>query len=232
MFIEIKNARKSYGKGEAQINALDGIDISLEEGNIYAILGPSGSGKSTLLNILGGIDLPDSGTVMVDGTELTKLSKKQMCEYRRKSVGFVFQFYNLIPDLTVRENVQSVRDISDSPFDIDEMLEALGIKENASRFPRELSGGQQQRGSIARALVKNPKILLCDELTGALDSESSKIVLQFLDKIHKEYGTTVVIVTHNEAISQMADVVIRIQDGNVKKVFVVSSRSKGYASFY
>lgn len=218
MFIEIKNARKSYGKGEAQVNALDGIYISLEEGNIYAILGPSGSGKSTLLNILGGIDLPDSGTVMVDGTELTKLSKKQMCEYRRKSVGFVFQFYNLIPDLTVRENVQSVRDISDSPFDIDEMLEALGIKENASRFPRELSGGQQQRGSIARALVKNPKILLCDELTGALDSESSKMVLQFLDKIHKEYGTTVVIVTHNEAISQMADVVIRIQDGNVKKV--------------
>ena len=218
MFIEIKNARKSYGKGEAQVNALDGIDISLEEGNIYAILGPSGSGKSTLLNILGGIDLPDSGTVMVDGTELTKLSKKQMCEYRRKSVGFVFQFYNLIPDLTVRENVQSVRDISDSPFDIDEMLEALGIKENASRFPRELSGGQQQRGSIARALVKNPKILLCDELTGALDSESSKMVLQFLDKIHKEYGTTVVIVTHTEAISQMADVVIRIQDGNVKKV--------------
>ena len=218
MFIEIKNARKSYGKGEAQVNALDGIDISLEEGNIYAILGPSGSGKSTLLNILGGIDLSDSGTVMVDGTELTKLSKKQMCEYRRKSVGFVFQFYNLIPDLTVRENVQSVRDISDSPFDIDEMLEALGIKENASRFPRELSGGQQQRGSIARALVKNPKILLCDELTGALDSESSKMVLQFLDKIHKEYGTTVVIVTHNEAISQMADVVIRIQDGNVKKV--------------
>ena len=218
MFIEIKNARKSYGKGEAQVNALDGIDISLEEGNIYAILGPSGSGKSTLLNILGGIDLPDSGTVMVDGTELTKLSKKQMGEYRRKSVGFVFQFYNLIPDLTVRENVQSVRDISDSPFDIDEMLEALGIKENASRFPRELSGGQQQRGSIARALVKNPKILLCDELTGALDSESSKMVLQFLDKIHKEYGTTVVIVTHNEAISQMADVVIRIQDGNVKKV--------------
>ena len=218
MFIEIKNARKSYGKGEAQVNALDGIDISLEEGNIYAILGPSGSGKSTLLNILGGIDLPDSGTVMVDGTELTKLSKKQMCEYRRKSVGFVFQFYNLIPDLTIRENVQSVRDISDSPFDIDEMLEALGIKENASRFPRELSGGQQQRGSIARALVKNPKILLCDELTGALDSESSKMVLQFLDKIHKEYGTTVVIVTHNEAISQMADVVIRIQDGNVKKV--------------
>lgn len=218
MFIEIKNARKSYGKGEAQVNALDGIDISLEEGNIYAILGPSGSGKSTLLNILGGIDLPDSGTVMVDGTELTKLSKKQMCEYRRKSVGFVFQFYNLIPDLTVRENVQSVRDISDSPFDIDEMLEALGIKENASRFPRELSGGQQQRASIARALVKNPKILLCDELTGALDSKSSKMVLQFLDKIHKEYGTTIVIVTHNEAISQMADVVIRIQDGNVKKV--------------
>lgn len=218
MFIEIKNARKSYGKGEAQVNALDGIDISLEEGNIYAILGPSGSGKSTLLNILGGIDLPDSGTVMVDGTELTKLSKKQMCEYRRKYVGFVFQFYNLIPDLTVRENVQSVRDISDSPFDIDEMLEALGIKENASRFPRELSGGQQQRASIARALVKNPKILLCDELTGALDSKSSKMVLQFLDKIHKEYGTTVVIVTHNEAISQMADVVIRIQDGKVKKV--------------
>lgn len=218
MFIEIKNARKSYGKGEAEVKALDGINLSLEKGRIYAILGPSGSGKSTLLNMLGGLDVLDSGTITVDGTELTNLSKKQMCEYRRKSVGFVFQFYNLIPDLTVRENVQSVSDISDNPFDIDEMLEALGIKENTSRFPRELSGGQQQRTAIARALVKNPKILLCDELTGALDSKSSRMVLQFLEKIHERYGTTVIIITHNEAISKMANVIIRIQDGNVKSI--------------
>jgi len=218
MFIEIKNAKKSYGKGEAQVNAMDGIDLSLEKGKIYAILGPSGSGKSTLLNMLGGLDDIDSGTITVDGTELTNLSKKQMCEYRRKSVGFVFQFYNLIPDLTVRENVQSVRDISDDPFDIDEMLESLGIKDYASRFPRELSGGQQQRVAIARALVKNPKILLCDELTGALDSKSSRMVLGFLEKIHEKYATTIIIVTHNEAISQMADIVIRVQDGNIRSV--------------
>jgi putative ABC transport system ATP-binding protein len=218
MFIEIKNAKKSYGKGEAQVNAMDGIDLSLEKGKIYTILGPSGSGKSTLLNMLGGLDDIDSGTITVDGTELTKLSKKQMCDYRRKSVGFVFQFYNLIPDLTVRENVQSVKDISDDPFDIDEMLESLGIKDYAGRFPRELSGGQQQRVAIARALVKNPKILLCDELTGALDSKSSRMVLEFLEKIHAKYGTTIIIVTHNEAISKMTDVVIRVQDGNIKSV--------------
>lgn len=218
MFIEIKNAKKSYGKGEAQVNAMDGIDLSLEKGKIYTILGPSGSGKSTLLNMLGGLDDIDSGTITVDGTELTKLSKKQMCDYRRKSVGFVFQFYNLIPDLTVRENVQSVKDISDDPFDIDEMLESLGIKDYGGRFPRELSGGQQQRVAIARALVKNPKILLCDELTGALDSKSSRMVLEFLEKIHAKYGTTIIIVTHNEAISKMTDVVIRVQDGNIKSV--------------
>ena len=218
MFIEIKNAKKSYGKGEAQVNAMDGINLSLEKGKIYAILGPSGSGKSTILNMLGGLDNIDSGTITVDGTELTKLSKKQMCEYRRKSVGFVFQFYNLIPDLTVRENVQSVKDISDDPFDIDEMLEALGIKDYAGRFPRELSGGQQQRVAIARALVKYPKILLCDELTGALDSKSSRMVLGFLEKIHEKYATTIIIVTHNEAISQMTDVIIRVQDGNIRSV--------------
>lgn len=218
MFIEIKNAKKSYGKGEAQVNAMDGINLSLEKGKIYAILGPSGSGKSTILNMLGGLDNIDSGTITVDGTELTKLSKKQMCEYRRKSVGFVFQFYNLIPDLTVRENVQSVKDISDDSFDIDEMLEALGIKDYAGRFPRELSGGQQQRVAIARALVKNPKILLCDELTGALDSKSSRMVLGFLEKIHEKYATTIIIVTHNEAISQMTDVIIRVQDGNIRSV--------------
>ena len=226
MFIEIKNAKKSYGKGEAQVNAMDGIDLSLEKGKIYTILGPSGSGKSTLLNMLGGIDNIDSGTMEVDGTDLTKLSKKQMCDYRRRSVGFVFQSYNLIPDLTVRENVQSVKDIAEDPFDIDEMLDALGIKELAGRFPRELSGGQQQRVAIARALVKNPKILLCDELTGALDSKSSRMVLEFLEKIHEKYATTVIIVTHNEAIAAMADIVIRIQDGNVKSVTENENRIK------
>ncbi len=218
MFIEVKNAVRYYGQDELRVHALNSIDLSLDKGKIYVILGPSGSGKSTLLNMLGGLDRLDSGKITVDGTELTGLSKKETTEYRRKSVGFVFQFYNLIPDLTVKENVEAVRDISDKPFEIDDMLDALGIKEYADRFPRELSGGQQQRVAIARALVKNPKILLCDELTGALDTKSSRMVLEFVEKIHEKYGTTIIIVTHNEGIAEMSDTIIRIHDGKIDSV--------------
>ena len=166
--------------------------------------------------MLGGLDQLESGSISVDGTDLTALSKKQLCDYRRDSVGFVFQFYNLIPDLTIRENIQAVSNISKDPLDIDEMLTSLGIDKYRDRFPKELSGGQQQRAAIARALVKNPKILLCDEPTGALDTKSSRMVLEFLEKIHDRYGTTVMIVTHNEGISEMSDTIIRLRDGRIE----------------
>lgn len=217
-YVQFRNVKKVYKTGEVEIHALKDVSFNIDKGEFCVIVGASGAGKTTILNILGGMDTLSEGSAVIDGTELAFLRKRQLTAYRRYDVGFVFQFYNLIPDLTVRENVQSVRDISDDPFDIDEMLESLGIKDYASRFPRELSGGQQQRVAIARALVKNPKILLCDELTGALDSKSSRMVLGFLEKIHEKYATTIIIVTHNEAISQMADIVIRVQDGNIRSV--------------
>jgi len=218
MFIEIKGAKKQYGTGEAAVFALDGVDFSLEKGKICVILGPSGSGKSTLLNMIGGLDSLDSGEITVDGKKITGLSKKALTSYRKQSVGFIFQFYNLIPDLTVEENVQVVAEIAEKPLDMDEILSALDIEKYRFRFPRELSGGQQQRVAIARAMVKNPKLLLCDELTGALDTKSSRSVLRFIEKINREYGTTTLIITHNEAIAEMSDVVVRIKDGRVDSV--------------
>ena len=215
MFIEVRNAVKQYGSGENLIRAMDGVDFSAEQGEITVILGPSGSGKSTLLNMLGGIDTPDSGVIRIGETELTSQGKSGLSEYRRKHVGFVFQSYNLIPDLTVRENVEVVADISKEPLSIDDLLEVLNLTKHKHKFPRELSGGQQQRCAIARALVKNPQILLCDELTGALDSKSSRDVLTMLEKINLEYKTTIVIITHNEGISGMADRIIRIHDGKI-----------------
>lgn len=215
MFIEIRDARKHYGEGETLVNALDGVSLSLDEGKIYVILGPSGSGKSTLLNMIGGLDSLDSGDITVSGRDISKANKKCMAEYRREDVGFVFQFYNLIPDLTVRENIEVVADISKNPMNIDEVMEALDISKYRTRFPKELSGGQQQRVAIARALIKNPKMLLCDELTGALDSKSSRSVLRFIGKVNEKFGTTIIIITHNEAIADMADTVIRIKDGQV-----------------
>lgn len=215
MFIEIRDARKHYGEGETLVNALDGVSLSLDEGKIYVILGPSGSGKSTLLNMIGGLDSLDSGDITVSGRDISKADKKRMAEYRREDVGFVFQFYNLIPDLTVRENIEVVADISKNPMNIEEVMEALDISKYRTRFPKELSGGQQQRVAIARALIKNPKILLCDELTGALDSKSSRSVLRFIGKVNEKFGTTIIIITHNEAIADMADTVIRIKDGQV-----------------
>ena len=218
MFIEIKGAKKQYGTGEAAVYALDGVDFSLEKGKICVILGPSGSGKSTLLNMIGGLDSLDSGEIAVDGQRITGLSKKALTAYRKQNVGFIFQFYNLIPDLTVEENVQVVSEIAANPLDMDEILTALDIEKYRYRFPRELSGGQQQRVAIARAMVKNPKLLLCDELTGALDTRSSRSVLKFIEKINNQYGTTTLIITHNEAIADLADTVVRIRDGKIASV--------------
>lgn len=215
MFIDIKDARKHYGEGETLVNALDGVSLSLGEGRIYVILGPSGSGKSTLLNMIGGLDSLDSGEITISGRNISRSDKKKMTDYRREDVGFVFQFYNMIPDLTVQENIQVVADIAKQPMDIEEVMKALDIDKYKNRFPKELSGGQQQRVAIARALIKNPKILLCDELTGALDSKSSRNVLKFIEKVNEQFKTTIIIITHNEAIADMADTVIRIKDGQV-----------------
>ena len=215
MFIDIKDARKHYGEGETLVNALDGVSLSLGEGKIYVILGPSGSGKSTLLNMIGGLDSLDSGEIIISGRNISRSDKKKMTDYRREDVGFVFQFYNLIPDLTMQENIQVVADIAKQPMDIEEVMKALDIDKYKNRFPKELSGGQQQRVAIARALIKNPKILLCDELTGALDSKSSRNVLKFIEKVNEQFKTTIIIITHNEAIADMADTVIRIKDGQV-----------------
>ena len=187
----------------------------MEQGKIYVILGPSGSGKSTLLNMMGGLDSLDEGSITVDGKEISRLKSGELTKYRKTDVGFVFQFYNLLPDLTVKENIQVVEDIAKDPLSIDEVMKAVDIEKYKDRFPNELSGGQQQRVAIARAIIKNPKLLLCDELTGALDSKTSRSVLEFVEKVNRQFGTTVAIITHNEAIAGMADGIIRIKDGKV-----------------
>ncbi len=215
MLIDLKNGVKKYGDGETAVYALDHASLELEKGTVCVILGPSGSGKSTLLNMLGGLDTLDSGELTVAGKRITGLSGDQRTDYRREDVGFVFQFYNLIPDLTVEENIQVVADISAHPLDMEEVLRALDIEKYRRRFPKELSGGQQQRVAIARAMIKNPKLLLCDELTGALDTKSSRSVLEFVEKMNRQFGTTVVIITHNEAIAGMADQVVRLRDGRI-----------------
>lgn len=218
MFIEIKNAKKQYGSGEATVKALDVVDLSIEKGSIYVILGPSGSGKSTLMNMLGGIDSLTSGEISVGGRKISSASKKELTAYRKEDVGFVFQFYNLIADLTVKENIEVVSDISEKPLDINEVMKALEIEKYSKRFPRELSGGQQQRVAIARALIKNPKLLLCDEPTGALDTATSRNVLQFIQKVNSQFGTTTMIITHNSAIADMADYIITIRDGKIAQL--------------
>jgi putative ABC transport system ATP-binding protein len=215
MFIEGKELVKKYGKGEATVYALDHMDFSMEKSEIVVILGPSGSGKSTLLNILGGLDKATEGSMIVDGKDLEKMSAKELEIYRREKLGFVFQSYNLTPDLTVRENVEMTAELVKDPLDVDALIENLGLTKYEKHFPKELSGGQQQRVAIARAMVKKPDILLCDELTGALDTKSSKDVLRRVQKMNDTYKTTVVIITHNLNIAQMADRIIKITDGKV-----------------
>ena len=215
MFIEGKDLVKQYGKGEAAVFALDHADFSMEKGEVVVILGPSGSGKSTLLNILGGLDKATAGTLIVDGKDLEKMSAKELELYRRDRLGFVFQFYNLTPDLTARENIEMTAELVGAPLSVDDLVQELGLTKYEKHFPKELSGGQQQRVAIARAMVKKPDILLCDELTGALDSKSSRDVLKRVQKMNETYGTTILIITHNVNIANMADRIIKIKDGKV-----------------
>lgn len=215
MFVEIKNLSKSYQVGATTIHALKDVTFDLDKGRFYVVLGPSGSGKTTLLNILGGIDNPDGGKVIVDGEDITNLNSKALTIYRRRKLGFVFQFYNLVNSLTVLENVLSTKYIAEDGLDPQEVLETVGMWEHKDKFPFELSGGEQQRVAIARAVVKNPALMLCDEPTGALDYENAKIVLKLLEDINKKYNTTIILATHNNAISRMSHKILRLRSGEL-----------------
>ena len=227
MYLEIKDVKKSYGSDASYIQVLKGITTSLEKGQMCVIQGTSGSGKSTLLNCIGGLDTMDSGSVKVDGKEIFGLKPDKLADYRKENLGFIFQFYNLVPNLTVVENIQVCEYLSDSPLDMEELLTTLGLSEHRNKFPSQLSGGQQQRCAIARALIKNPKLLLCDEPTGALDSKTSRDILILLEKINAKYGTTMLIVTHNNAIKNMVHKVIIVKDGLIKKDYLNETRRAG-----
>ena len=216
--VEFMDVSKVYKVGDMEYKALDGASFELNEGELVVILGPSGAGKSTLLNMLGGLDNPTKGKIVVEGRDISKLKNNELAEYRASHVGFVFQFYNLIPTLTVHENVTLVKEIAKDPLSATKMLEEVGLKEHYKKFPSELSGGEQQRVSIARALAKNPKILLCDEPTGALDSETGVVVLKLLLKMAREYNKTIVIVTHNSNIAEIADKIIRVRSGKIQSI--------------
>ena len=217
MFIEISGIKKSFGSGESRADVLKGIDISIEKGEFCVLLGPSGSGKSTLLNIIGGIDSSDDGYISINGEKTADMNEKALTLYRRKHLGYIFQMYNLIPNLNIKENVEVGAYLSDSPLDVDDILKTLGLYEHRHKLPNQLSGGQQQRTAIGRAIVKNPDILLCDEPTGALDYNTSKEILQLIEEVNQKYGNTIIMVTHNEAIQHMADHVIKLRDGVVRK---------------
>ncbi len=219
-FVEINNIKKHFGYGENKIEVLKGINLEIEKGEMCVLLGPSGSGKSTLLNIIGAIEYADDGYIAINGEKTKLMNEKQLTMYRRKHLGYVFQMYNLIPNLTVRENIEVGAYLSDNPLDIDELMATLGIADQANKLPAQLSGGQQQRTSIGRAIVKNPDILLCDEPTGALDYNTSKEILKLLEDINQKYGNTVIMVTHNDAIKHMADRVFTLHDGEIRKNYV------------
>ena len=211
MFLEIKQIKKSFGAGDSRVEVLKGIDLEIERGEFCVLLGPSGSGKSTLLNIIGGIDGADSGSITIDGERIEDMTEKKLSLYRRKHLGYIFQMYNLIPNLTVRENIEVGAYLSDKPLDVDELLHTLGIYEHQRKLPNQLSGGQQQR------TAKNPDILLCDEPTGALDYNTSKDILRLIETVNQKYGNTIVMVTHNDAIKDMADRVVKLRDGMIPK---------------
>lgn len=224
MYLEIKDMKKSFGSGESYNQVLKGITTNIEQGQMCVIQGNSGSGKSTMLNCIGGLDTMDSGSVKVDGNEISGLNADELSEYHRANLGFIFQFYNLVPNLTVKENIEICQFLTEDPLDMEELLDTLGLTEHQDKFPAQLSGGQQQRCAIARALIKNPKLLLCDEPTGALDSKTSKDILILLEKINQQYGTTMLIVTHNNAIRNMVHKVIIIKDGQISEEYENETR--------
>ena len=217
MFLEIRGIKKSFGTGDSRVNVLKGLDLDIEKGEFCVLLGPSGSGKSTLLNIIGGIDGADEGSITIEGERLEDMTEKKLSLYRRKHLGYIFQMYNLIPNLTVRENIEVGAYLSDHPLDVDELLHTLGLYEHQKKLPNQLSGGQQQRTAIGRAIVKNPDILLCDEPTGALDYHTSKEILKLVETLNQRYGNTIIMVTHNDAIKDMADRVVKLRDGMIRK---------------
>ena len=224
MFLEINNLEKYYGEGGSRVKVLQGVTAGVEKGKICVILGSSGSGKSTLLNIIGGIEKPDGGFVSIDGEKLADMNEKKLSLYRRNHLGYVFQFYNLIPNLTVRENIEVGAFLGKHTLDVDELMKTLGLWEHRNKIPNQLSGGQQQRTAIGRAIVKNPDILLCDEPTGALDYNTSKELLKLIEELNQKYGNTIVIVTHNDAIKNMADQVIKLRDGQIRKNYMNESK--------
>lgn len=217
MQLELQNIKKSYGENESRIEVLKDISLSVERGEFVVLLGPSGSGKSTLLNIIGGIDNADSGKIIIREKSMSDMDEKALTNYRREHLGYIFQMYNLIPNLNVKENIEVGAYLSDHPLPIDDLLHTLGLYEHRHKLPNQLSGGQQQRCSIGRAMIKNPDILLCDEPTGALDYQTSKEILKLIEDVNREYGNTVVMVTHNDAFKLMADRVVRLRDGQVRK---------------
>ena len=220
VFLEIKNIKKHFGEGESRVEVLKGIDIEIEKGEFCVLLGPSGSGKSTLLNIIGGIDAADEGYISINGEKIADMNEKALTLYRRKHLGYIFQMYNLIPNLNIKENIEVGAYLSDNPLDVDDLLKTLGLYEHRHKLPNQLSGGQQQRTAIGRAIVKNPDILLCDEPTGALDYNTSKEILQLIEDVNKKYGNTIIMVTHNDAIKQMADRVVKLRDGMIRKNYL------------
>lgn len=217
-FVELKHITKVYKMGEVEIRAVDGIDFEIEKGELVVIVGPSGAGKTTVLNILGGMDTATSGKIIVDGADITRYNERQLTSYRRDDIGFVFQFYNLVPNLTAKENVELALQICKDPLDAQTVLEDVGLGKRLDNFPAQLSGGEQQRVSIARALAKNPKLLLCDEPTGALDYNTGKAILKLLQEMCRKKGMTVIIITHNSALAPMADRLIKIKNGKVAKM--------------
>ena len=218
MFIDISDIKKSYGAGESRVEVLKGISFGVEKGEFCVLLGPSGSGKSTLLNIIGGIDDADSGYISINGEKIENMKEKALTDYRRRHLGYIFQMYNLIPNLNIKENVETGAYLSDHPLDVDDILKTLGLYEHRHKLPSQLSGGQQQRCPIGRAIVKNPDILLCDEPTGALDYNTSKEILKLIETVNQKYSTTIIMVTHNEAIKDMADKVVKLRDGMIRRV--------------